>query len=450
MPDPIAKSLARLSRERLVDLCISWAKSSKCHPYLTSNRNTTEVEEEDYLHEPVCSRTELKLLYEAARQGDVHGELANLSKKDIIDRIIDGDWRRGLSYHQLASIDFAKLEEDDAFLRWSALKLVPLEDDCSEATRKHSAKRRRLEHPSTTQPRRPYPETTPSLFVQNLKTHISPLVKADYHVHRIERLRLNIVRLHLQKQIPFAPLSTNVPRHRRSAVEPARSMFIALPDSCHFVYVSASGSVTAGVQKTTCKRSHAEMDLFTIKKIVVEAIPKALSRPQQRWSLEPTQLTARSLRTMCLLRGSGKVGTTGGPFSHLTQSVREGEPWLKGGRPDDEEDVALLPDAARKLQGRLELIERRFGQLSGPCHASLDRLHVRVSSLTQSPRSSGKKRKHNDHEGAHESAPMTITLFGSDVFAGLKQLAMSHPEYVDMKRLPAAFSGEGNRSIMTI
>lgn len=52
----------------------------------------------------------------ATRQKDAN-------KRDIIDRIVDGDWRCGLFLHQMAMTDFANLEQNDTALKWSALKI---------------------------------------------------------------------------------------------------------------------------------------------------------------------------------------------------------------------------------------------------------------------------------------------------------------------------------------
>lgn len=449
MPNAIAKSLSRLSREKLVDLCASWTKSSKCDPYLASNRNIVETEEEDYLHEPANSRRELSSIYTTLRADENHDDLAHLSKKDIIDRIIDGDWRRGLSYHQLASIDFAKLEEDDTSLRWTALKCVPFDRNQNESTECRPSKKRRLTQPAD-QSHIHYPETTVAIFVQNLKRHISPLVKAHYHTHRLDALKLSVVRLHIQKNVPFAPLSANIPRQGRSSVEGSRAMYIALPDSCPYVYVSISGAISVGQQKNASKDGSMKIDLAATKKIVLEAIPKALSRPQQRWSLEPTKLTAKSLRAICLLRGNGMVGTTGGAFSQLTHTAGVPEIDLESSNLGVTGDVAPESADVAQLADRSVFVDRRFGNMTHPSHACLDQVRIKVEDLNRDSTSKGKKRKRRDDEMNQQVAPITIMLSGSDVFAGLKQFALSHPEYVDLERLPALLSGGSQCSVITL
>jgi len=142
----LAKSLNRLSKETILELALAWLEENRtCAPYLRNNRTGFEADEEDYLHTPAESIEELRQLYDNLRK-----DVAKLAKRDIIDRIVDGDWRRGLSLHQHAMIDFAALEQNYTALRWSALRVVQLEvegqkgldDDDSH----HPKKRRNNKH----------------------------------------------------------------------------------------------------------------------------------------------------------------------------------------------------------------------------------------------------------------------------------------------------------------
>ena len=123
MAPVLVKSLSRLSRSSLIDLALKWLQqNSQCQPYLASNRTINESEEEDYLFTPAEDVRELRKIYDSLRQDD------RTSKGRVVDRIVDGDWRRGLSLHQLAMVDLAYLEQHDTALRWSAFRLVPSDD----------------------------------------------------------------------------------------------------------------------------------------------------------------------------------------------------------------------------------------------------------------------------------------------------------------------------------
>lgn len=442
-----AKSLSRLSREKLIDLCITWSKSSKCEPYLASNRNILEAEEEDYLHEPAQSRHELKSIYNAFKSD--HANLQSLSKRDIIDRILDGDWRRGLSYNQLASIDFACLEEHDTSLRWSALKLVPLMNRATEEKCERPKKRRKLEQYDSVSSKPRYPEISAAIFMRNLKTHISPLVKAHYHIHRLAQLRLSIIRLYITSNAAFGPLSANVPRSRKTSSDAARIMYIALPDSCPYVYVSISGSMSTDRRdKKGDRKAAMGVDIAAIKRVVLEAIPKALSKPQQRWSLQATKLTVKSLQALTLLRGGSKVGACGGPFTHLIQPVNSNT----SNKALEIATDLYFDTAPAEVQNNRTYdreVEQKFGNVQGTDHARLDRVQIRVQDVLCSSRTHSKKRKASS-ENDYEPAPISITMTGSDVFAGLKEFALKHPEYVDIAKLPAAMTGERGTTMLTV
>lgn len=444
MPSAIAKKLNRLSREKLIHLCVSWSKSSKCTPYLASNRSNVEVEDEDYLHEPARSRIELRTIYSKVT-GD-ESEIHTLAKKDIVNRIVDGDWRRGLSHQQLADIDFAILEENESSLRWTAVKLVPLhEQDDNDA---HFAKRRRISQDRSSSAHFHYPSSNATMFVQTLKKHISPLVKAHYHIYRLASLRLSIVRLYIQPDTPFAPLSANTPRQNRSAVDSARTMYIALPDSCPYVYISIAGTTNDKVvERNKGKQAVPNVDIAATKRIVLEAIPKALSRPQQRWSIEGTKLTARSLKTMALLRGGGTVGSTGGVVAPLTHDElttnREVDITSK---KEIEDDLDEVPQRQHKDQ-----VNRAFGDCAGANHAKLDKIQLHVKDLLSDSSISKRKRKSfYDEDADTQAAPITITLSGNDVFAGMKVFALQYPEYVDLAKLPSALTGANGTTQIVI
>lgn len=206
MAPVLVKSLSRLSRSSLIDLALKWLRqSSQSQPYLSCNRTINESEEEDYLFTPAEDVDELRAIYHSLRQDE-----KETSKGHIVDRIVDGDWRRGLSLHQLAMVDLAYLEQNDTALRWTALKVVPLDNDHSSSNPVDvppKRKRQKLHHPTTG-----YPTISPTTFVAALKSEISPLVKAHYHIHLLPSpYNLPILRLYISPHTAFAPRHTSIP-----------------------------------------------------------------------------------------------------------------------------------------------------------------------------------------------------------------------------------------------
>ena len=398
----LAKSLSRLSRDSLIELALEWLEKpnqATCAPYLACNRNLEEEAEEDYLHTPAESIEELRHLYQTFRT-----EAG--TKRDIVDRILDGDWRRGISLQQLAMIDFRHLQDHETSLRWTALKLVPLGAASKQTEAELLKTQRRLPRAE------PFPRMHPLAFVQALKQEISPLVKAHYYLHRLAAPHsLTILRLYVA-DTPYASPTSSTQAH---FTDSARTIFIAFPDSCPYIYVALSGS-SGGVGGDAKGAATSKVDIIALKRTVLEAVPKALSRPQQRFALEATALTAKNLCTMRTLRGNGRAGASQGVYSIFADASAEDGPLhvvkpsfesKVSGRDKDNEHVEMresvarfepsrkrkvlakrdtsvtpeIDDDAKHVKKRKLEVAGRFGTtgLSGSKHrAPIDRLHIKL------------------------------------------------------------------------
>jgi len=153
---------------------------------------------------------------------------------------------------------------------------------------------------------------------------------------------------------------------------------------------------------------------------------------------------------MTLLRGNGKVGVTGGVFSRLEAQSRQADT-AKSPHEKAMESTAKSGNAVQLVE-REQLVERRFGDMANHSRAKLDRVQLKVQSLYSQTATRSRKRKHVDEDGlsADEPAPITITFFGTDVFSGLKQLALEHPGLVDLNKLPGHLTGESGTSMMSL
>ena len=444
----LAKSLNRLSKESVIEIALQWlTENPTSAPYLLCNRTGFEADEEDYLHTPAESVEKLRKLYRGLQK-----ESAQATKRDVIDRIVDGDWRRGISLHQHATLDFAHLEQNDTALKWSALKLVPLvpeSQNMAEFNISQPKKRRKFHH----NPTATYPDISPAVFVSALKAEISPLVKAHYHLYRMPApYNLTILRLYISPNSAFAPTRSRIPRQAKAATDNARIMYIALPDSCPYVYISISGSsCSSTASRNQSKGSSArdakaqvstKVDITAMKRIILEAIPKAFSRPQQRWALEPTKLVAKSLKTMCELRGNQKPGTGGGAYSVFAMSGEK----ACDASPVDVQVPRRGPDPQE--DGRAIQITKRFGHLNGDHYAALDRLHVKLRNVLppSDPLEAEEQNEDDDSrisiDNNDESRDILLSFSGSDVFGGLKKLAQLDGRHIDLDRMPSWMTGE--------
>ncbi|EXJ81759.1 hypothetical protein A1O1_07824 [Capronia coronata CBS 617.96] len=435
MAPVLVKSLNRLSREGIIDLALLWLEERRLTtPYLLSNRKLFETDEEDYLHAPAESIEALRSIYRELRQ---RGQ--EIKKQEVIDRIVDGDWRRGLSLQQHASIDFAHLEQNDTALKWSALRLVPLgreDQNLQEGGEAYpSNKRRRLNRDGRNTS---YPQISAQTFLTALKAEMSPLVKAHYHIHRMQPpYNLTVIRLYITPDAAFRPRASAIPRRAKDATDGGRVMYIALPDSCPYVYVSLSGSYGPSGHGRGARdskgRTMAKVDMATMKKLVLEAIPKALSRPQERWALESTKLTAKSLRSICELRGNHKPGTGGGAYSIFTTNTQ-----VSNSSPVDVQ--VHRQEQSDEVNGS---VQQRFGPLPSEHYAPLDRIHVRVENLIP------KDGATFTDSTAEETNDIGLTFSGSDVFLGLRKLAEMGQAHMNLDKTPAWMTGELGVSSIT-
>ena len=424
----LVKSLSRLNRATLIEIAQTWLQDNSQSVYLARTRTTNEAEEEDYLFTPAEDVNTLRQIYNDLRQQE-----EQVSKAHIIDRIVDGDWRRGLSLAQHAMVDFAYLEQNDTALRWSALKLVPLQtEEAGLADRDEPSKKRRKIHHEQT-----YPQISPSAFVAALKSEISPLVKAHYHLHRLPPpYNLAILRVYILPTGTFGPRKSAIPRKARQATDAGRVMYIAIPNSCPFVYISLSGSSNPTQRSRDAKGPvKAKVDMACMKRIVLEAIPKAMSRPQERWALESTKLTTRSLKSIRKLRGNEQPGSGGGAYSKLSIMPEASAEAGQGNEGTRQEGLVNQHD------NRHRLVEDRFGSMSDVNHAPLNQVTSRFEDIMNA---SGESRS------TIYAAPISISFSGPDVFAGLKTLASLGPEHVDLARLPAWMTGEKGVSSITV
>lgn len=77
---------------------------------------------------------------------------------------------------------------------------------------------------------------------------------------------------------------------------------------------------------TKRKTPYPRMDITSLKRNVLEAIPRAISKSQHRYALESTSLTARSLSTMLSLRGSNGTNAANGVYTIFAKGVVDNSP----------------------------------------------------------------------------------------------------------------------------
>ncbi|KAF4988490.1 hypothetical protein FGRMN_9741 [Fusarium graminum] len=289
----VLKSLNRLSRESLISLALDWLDDESLPnavPYIEIRDD--DEEETDDIYPPCQSVHELQQLYIDMQQ-------QKGSKRDVVSRIIEGDWRIGLTLYQLAMVDMAYFEQNPTSQKWSAYHILPLKKPAQDAGGDQVL---RVDQESLTIPR-----FHPSTFLQNLQNYVLPDVKAHYHFHRpkdIPVLLLRIFVIDSPYNTDFA-LSSRDTTGTATNFDSSRTVYIAFPDGSPALYITKSqaiGPSGSGESKS-------------LQSLIVDGVPKALSRPRERYTLKSGNLSSKNLDALLETKGSGRTNAAGGGWS---------------------------------------------------------------------------------------------------------------------------------------
>jgi len=290
----VEKTLAKLSRPSLLTLVLEWLKSSNqttCAPFFTRHGD----DEEDLDEAPYPAARTLEELRE------IYGQLQARkgAKREVLDRILEGDWRHGISLRQLAMADLRYLLDHSTAQRWTALHLkqVTLSDDSEDASDEE------IHYTLKQPPSSILPRFHAPTFLQNIQAELSPFMKAHYYLTRATPMPLTLLRIYIHDS-PYNS-QRSLLSSKRAAGDGSKVIYVAFPDCSPSIYVSLSttpGATAAG-------------DSRHLRDIVLDALPKAFSRPQKRYTLKSTSLSARSLSALLSLRGPGRGNAAAGGWS---------------------------------------------------------------------------------------------------------------------------------------
>ncbi|OQE36144.1 hypothetical protein PENCOP_c012G00189 [Penicillium coprophilum] len=445
----LTKSLGKLSRQALLDLALTWLDDhniTSFPPYLQADEADSPDNDEALPYPAGETIEEVRRVYEDMQ--DRKG-----AKREVLERILEGDWRHGITLRQLAMADLRYMDDHPASLRWTALELSPVGENCKNSKRLPS------DDWSSSVPR-----MQAATFVQGLQREISPLVKAHYHLAHSATLPLTFLRIFVVDSPYQSPKQTV-----EIFTDSSRVIYIAFPDSCPYVYTSIAASTGP---KSAPLTSSVATDTRTLQRLVRDSIPKALSRPQQRFSLQATSLAAKNLPTLLALRGPGRSTASNGAFSIFADAAIEGSPLdprpsntvsseehiqasycgpaegkesTNGSaikRRSGVSDTGPLSSGSKK---RRLAIQSRFGTLeSSLAPAPLDRLDIR---LLDKPGFSGED-DGDFHDSTSTLPAVSLTFSGSDVIGGIRKLA--ELGIVNPERMPSWMTGEEGISVATV
>ena len=454
------------------------------------------AEEEDDDNAPYLAAHSIDELFEVYEEL----QMKRGSKREVIDRILEGDWRHGLTLYQLAMADTLFFVDHPTVQRWTALRLSKLKSNGSDETT--SSYLGTTTTTTTTLPRFHAPT-----FLTNLQNEISPITNAHYHLTRPSdpSLPVTFVRIYIHD----SPYNTQRSLQTASkAQSSSRTLFLAFPDGAPYIYISLSSSSAPTSSPET----------LSLRKVIIDAVPKALSRPHERYKLEPTNLTTKSLPALLQMRGKdgtncaqggwgifADVEKCGGVLDYrLEKEKKEAMEHKAEVQLADEDKENVSGEGAlrkRSLFSRQQspgakrkklMAEGRFGQSGLPDDGKgIERLDVRLddpfpsmpsksagdvgASATQRRSSqqetslgaqsgrAGRKARPSlldksvtEEDQEQDDSEMNdgwipdvrLSLQGTHIFAGLRQLV--EKGIIDGKRMPGWMTGEASISIGVI
>ncbi|RFU80133.1 hypothetical protein TARUN_2096 [Trichoderma arundinaceum] len=463
----VIKSLGRLSREALISLALSWLDGdsiANAVPYLERRDEEDEADPDD-LYPPCTSVQELYELYVEMQQ-------QKGSKRDVANRILEGDWRHGLSLYQLAMVDFYYLEEHPMSQKWTAYKILPLKPPTKDADDEIL----QIDDKALNVPR-----FHPSTFLQSLQDQVLPDIKAHYHFHRPKDLPILLLRIFVVESPYNSDLALSGVTGSGSATNftSSRTVYLAFPDGSSHIYITksqANGPAAMGESKS-------------LQNLIIHGVPKALSRPRERYTMKPTSLTSRNLETLLDKRGPGRGNAAGGGWSVYASEKNKKSP-LDAILPNPplSEKISLSDQSRKRLKPlsldqrsakRAKLIAKaRFGdsgliadgkgiervdvllkdpfptpttaaaetqgqddeQTNAPGETSVSARRRTIDAVLRQAANDDEEEPDEPENSSQWQPTVQITFQGTHVFAGIRQLVEAG--IVDGERMPGWMTGE--------
>jgi central kinetochore subunit Mis15/CHL4 len=469
----VQRTFTKLSRPSLVSLAQQWLSKKNrdfCKPFLLSDRKNAEDEDDEELYEPAQSYEELLETYRelAARKG---------GRREVLDRILEGDWRTGISMYQLATAEIQYLLDHPNALRWTAKRLTKIANARSAVT-----------DMEVTNDSDHLPRFQAQTFMANLARELTPLMKAHYLITRIKTSPMTILRVYIHD----SPYSTEASLAvDANSADSAKAVFFVWPNGSPFVY-SSLATLTGQVVGDDGRH---------LRDIVQQAIPKAFSRPSARYQLTNTNFTTKSLDALLTYRGPGKSNAATGGWSifqdhSFSQNALDFITTQKGdtqdkagadkpvtngttkagpGRPKRAAQSTNTPEAKR----RKEVAAGRFGTSAQPDDGQgLEKFEVRIDDAF--PAAKGRNVMQDDADTSNLEAQranqprkgrpslldrtaedleeiqnedgwvpnVRVAFQGTHVFAGIRQLV--EEGIVDGEKMPGWMTGEAGVTIGSV
>lgn len=479
----VLKQLGRLNRASLLALVLDWLddnNASICAPYLRGQQDNDDDDDDDDdpadLYPPLSSVEELRDLY-----SDMQNRKG--SKREVVDRIVEGDWRHGLTLYQLSMADLQHLYQNPTSQKWSAYQVVPLRTPTPQQAAEEDGPLK-IDTTSLDVPR-----FHPSSFLQNLQAQVLPDVKSHYSFDRPKDMALLLLRIFILDSPYNSKLATSA-----AGGDASRTLYVAFPDGSPHIYISKPQSIG----------STASSDTKSLQALIIEGIPKALSRPRRRYTLKTTSLSTRHIHELLDRRGPGRTNSAGGGWSIYADEKKKGSPLgtllpspplseaddrtstKRLGQGQAFRDRAVSPDTARyerRVKRARMIAQARFGDsariddgkgverfdvvIDDPFHVETENVNDHGEDREKEPDASHSRpqdisarrsatdmafdrvREEDDEGGGGDDfdgddrtwrPSIRLTFHGPHVFAGVRQLVEAG--IIDGEKMPGWLTGE--------
>ncbi|RPB05177.1 CHL4-domain-containing protein [Choiromyces venosus 120613-1] len=398
---PARRLLSRLSKASLVELSLGWLGSTKV--------NLTRVEDDDEEVDEEDEELDMEVvrgIYEG------FGRNKSVRAKEVVERIVEHEWRDGLTLGMVAELDFRcwALPTIPGWRRiWADEKEIDLLDHPSNQ-KWTSAQLYPLSKPTTTTTTSTSKTTFhPKTFAHTLSTLLRPLVSPHYYITHHPSLPIHMLRIQLHPSSSSSPTTTTLTLPANKQI-----FWLAFPES-------TDGYVFHTLPSTTTTTSSSPSSAGTaLPEIVRESIATAVSKRGQHYGIRAARMSAKTLKAVAYHRGGeGDGGMLGG------WSI-----FLKGGVGVDDEVFENPPrEPLRRQQEeegedanetkRRKIAEARFG--SGAKEGDGTGLENVVFALGEKFPSLPADQE-DDGEEEEFRPKVTVRLEGSHVFAGVRSL----------------------------
>ncbi|KAF8458935.1 centromere protein Chl4/mis15/CENP-N [Terfezia claveryi] len=392
----IQKLLLKPSKNTLCEIAIDWLDN----PQLGAPHPPPEgLDDDDEDRAGEQSVEDLKGVYEKMKAA------SSVSRKAVIERIVERDWNQGLNLWQIAQLECRCIADNAIVHKWTAGRLLLQGLADSEAA---------------------LPRFQASSFVYNLQTIIKPMIRSHCHTFKYTELSLVIIRIQLHESAGNAQAYAELPPSKRV-------IFCAFPENTPFIFWNT------GVKDP-------------LRAILLDSLAPAMSRPGQRFELKSTSLTAKSLSTMVHMRSSTRSSHALGAWSLYADDKIDNSPLdtgfdvMNGGNEGkDKESEDTMAEAERARSKRRKIAGGRFGTsgIDGDGRG-IEKLEVTIQD--KMPVLSGEG---GAEDGNRSFRPtVTVTFEGVHVFAGIRK--MVEVGLIDGLSMPSWMTGEDGVNVAVV